>query len=228
MTVKDIEIHEKYFFSKYGIILDDFKKKFISTGDGGFQIFDNPLQAIIFSLYFQAFLKRYCTGGSINQIDKNLFQIIDAIDLRFAISYDKVYWYNNNYFGPAIINNARILSRDSLNRLLVDANTIKWLSRNINAPENLLDIDINSLSNTSFFKTYDKKLTSYLFDKAGKILALDIQKIGTLTAKETKLDIFNMHLQAKLSIKVEHQDYGIYIITLGNLNTSGIDNKNSA
>jgi hypothetical protein len=36
----------------------DFTENFIDMGDGGFQIFDNPLQALLFSIYFQANLQR--------------------------------------------------------------------------------------------------------------------------------------------------------------------------
>lgn len=222
MTMTDIKKNEPYLFSEYGNNLADYKKKFISTGDGGFQIFDNVLQAVVFALYFQVFLKRFCTGGSLNEIDKNLFKLVDTIDLRFAISRDKIYSYKSNYFGPAIINNARILSKDSLNRLLIDSNSIKWLSRTINAPENLIDINKKSLSKTMYFKDYDKSQKSFLFDESDQIVSVDIQKVGALKAKETKLDIYNMHVQARINVKVEHQDYSIYMVSLGNLNTTGI------
>lgn len=223
MAVTNIIKHEKYFFSGYGESEADFKKKFISTGDGGFQIFDDVLQAIIFATYFQISVRRYVTGGATGQFEKNLHKIVNSLELRYAISRDKIYSYKSNYFGPAIINNARILSKDNLNRLLVDLNSISWLTKNINAAENLLDIDKDALAKTSYFKDYDKSKGSRLFDTSGKILAVDLQKVGTLKAKETMLDIFNMHLQAKLEIIVGHHDYKIYVVTLGNLNTSGIN-----
>ncbi|MGC4102859.1 hypothetical protein [Ferruginibacter sp.] len=215
--------HEKYFFDGYGATEVDFKKKFISTGDGGFQIFDDVLQAVIFATYFQTALRRYVTGGATGPLEKNLYKVVSSLELRYAISRDKIYSYKSNYFGPAIINNARILSKDNLNRLLIDLNSISWLTKNLNAAENLLDIDKESLAKTSYFKGHDKSKGSRLFDTSGKILSVDLQKVGALKAKETMLDIFNMHLQAKLEIIVGHHDYKIYVVTLGNLNTSGIN-----
>lgn len=222
LTATNVLKHEKYFFDGYGTNEVEFKKKFISTGDGGFQIFDDVLQAIIFATYFQICVKRHVTGGATAKFDKNLYKIVSSIDLRYAISRDKIYAYKANYFGPAIINNARILSKDSLNRLLVDLNSIAWLNRNLNSPENLLDIDKDALEKTSYFKSYDKSKVSRLFDESGKIFSVDVQKVGALKAKETALDVFNMHIQAKLDLKVGHHDYNVYVVTLGNLNTSGI------
>ena len=43
---------EKFFFQDYCTSTKEFKKNFISTGDGGFQIFDNPIQSLIFAAYF--------------------------------------------------------------------------------------------------------------------------------------------------------------------------------
>lgn len=220
-TVHTITESEQFFFSEYGDNEDAFKKRFISTGDGGFQIFDNVIQAVIFAATFQAVMKRFCTGGSTESIDQNLYQLIDTIDLRYAITLGKVYNYKSNYFGPAIINNARILSKDSLNRMLIDSNSVKWMNLTINSLENLLDITKEKLVDTKFFKDYNQDLGTYIFEK-GSILSVDIQKVGTIKAKETTLDVFNLHLQAKLGLIVEHHDYGVYIVSLGNLNTSGI------
>lgn len=222
-TVFNICKHEPFLFDSYGKSPRDFKSRFISTGDGGFQIFDNEIQAITFALYFQMLLKRFCTGGGISNITKNLFKIVNSIDTRFAISRDMIYSYKGNFFGPSIINNSRILSKDNLNRFLIDANSIKWLSHNINAPENLLVLDKKSLLQTEYFGQYNGEMKSMLFDESGKIITLDLLKVGKITAKDTKLDVFNLHIQAKLDINVDHHQYSTYIITLGNLNTSGIN-----
>lgn len=222
-TVQNIRDHEPYLFSDYSTGITEFKRKFISTGDGGFQIFDNVLQAIAFTLVFQMNLKRFNSGGSTDNVAKNLHKIVDSIDLRFAITIDKIYSYQNNFFGPAIINNARILSQDNLNRLLVDSNTIKWLTYNINTPENLIDIDKEALSHTEFFKHFNKDLHSTLFAENGGILAVDVQKIGKISAKATTLDIFNVCIKCKMSLKVDHHTYPVYIVTVGNLNSSGIN-----
>jgi hypothetical protein len=222
MAADNTREYEKYFFSSYASNYIEFKAKFISTGDGGFQIFDNVLQALIFATYFQIGLKRFVTGGAIDRIEKNLHKIVDSLELRYAISSDKIYSYKSNYFGPAIINNARILSKDNLNRVLLDRNSITWLNKTLNSPENILAINKEDLSKIDYFKKNDKRNKSKLFDSSGKIFSVDVQKVGVLKAKERTLDIFNIHIQAKLEIKVDHKEYNTYVVTLGNLNTTGI------
>ena len=84
-----------------------------------------------------------------------------------------------------------------------------------------MDLDKASILMTSFFREYDPSLNSYLLEN-GQVLSADIQKVGAIKAKETVVEIFNLHLQAKLGLKVEHHEYSIYVVSLGNLNTSGI------
>jgi len=223
VTVNNVFKFEQFIFNSYKKETEEFKKNFISTGDGGFQIFDNPIQAIIFSLYFQMNVKRYCSGASKNAHFKKLYKIIDSIDLRYAVTIDIVYSYQANFFGPAIINNARILSKDSLNRLLVDSNTIKWFNMNINSIENLMDLDINSLLSTTYFRDYNPKLKSILFNDKSHFKSVDVQKIGRIEAKFSSLDIFNLHIQTLIKLQIEKHDYNTYIVTLGNLNTRGIE-----
>ncbi len=54
-----------------------------------------------------------------------------------------------------------------------------------------------------------------------KITTTDIQKIGEIEAKNTTLNIYNLHLQFLGSIR-ELKDIPI-AITIGNLNLGGID-----
>lgn len=223
ITVINCSEQEKFIFSGYGNNKEDFKKNFISTGDGGFQIFENPIQAIIFSLLFQSNVKRYCSGVSTNKIAKKLYKLVDNIELRYSITTDSIYLYENNFFGPAIINNARILSKDSLNRLLIDECSIRWLSKNVNGIETLIALDKNSMLKVDYFKGYDGDLTSYFFNNSGLINSVDIQKVGKLKAKQTEIDIYNLHVQAEVYLEISHHDFNTYVISLGNLNTSGIE-----
>jgi hypothetical protein len=96
-TVKSCRLQEKYFFQKYGLTFEFFKKNFISTGDGGFQIFDDPLQSLIFSSYFQFKVQRFNSGSYITPTLENLYRIIGRIELRYAITFDKIYAYDNNF-----------------------------------------------------------------------------------------------------------------------------------
>jgi len=223
ITTSNIIECEKFNFNCYGSKIDDFKQNFISTGDGGYQFFDNPLQAILFAIYFQANVQRYISGGSPVEFMQKLHKIIDSIELRYAITYDQIYYFKTQYYGPAIISNARILSKDSLNRLLVDSNTINWFTNTINAVENLLDLDKATLLLTRFFKDCDLALPSNLFDKGDMFKSVDVLKIGQIEAKATTLDIYNLHLQVLLSLDTDKHDYDRYLLTLGNLNTTGIN-----
>ena len=139
-TVKKVLEFEPFIFSQYGNELTEFENNFISTGDGGFQIFNNPIECIVFAIYFQTIVKQFLSGSNTTADRKKLREIIEDFDLRYAITSDKIYHYNSNFYGPGIISNARILSKDTLNRLLIDAHTMHWFTNNINSVENLLDI----------------------------------------------------------------------------------------
>jgi len=222
-TVITITTHEPFVFKPYTLDYSEFKKRFISTGDGGYQIFENPIEAIVFAIYFQMEVKRFNSGGSTLMRFKNLNNLIKSIELRYSITTDLLYEYETNFYGPAIINNSRILSKDRLNRLLIDKNTLDWLTRNINTPENLIDVDKSSFLLTNYFKTYDINLKSLIFDKKGSFISVDFLKIEVLKAKNTELSIFNLHIQVAMNIAIEKHMYNTYIITVGNLNTKGIE-----
>ncbi len=130
----------------------DFINYFIDSGDGGFQIFNNPFEAIIFAIYFQAAIVRY---NSNNQGTTALYNIIGEINLRYSLTFDKLYYYNKNYYGPAIINCARIMSKDKLNRFLLDKNAIVWFNQNINGIENLQSLIIEDIEETNIFGKFD-------------------------------------------------------------------------
>lgn len=223
ITVGNCIKQEKFIFSKYGKNKIEFKKNFISTGDGGFQIFDNPIQAIVFALLFQANIKRYCSGGSVDSVAKKLYKLVDQIEIRYAITMESLYKYGSNYFGPAIINNARILSKDSLNRLLIDEGSIQWLSKNVNGVETLIALNKSNMLKIAYFKDFDPELTSFFFNKRRLINSVDLQKVGRLEAKQTTVDIYNLHIQAEVLMNITHHDFNTYVISLGNLNTSGIE-----
>ncbi len=222
-TIKDLIKGEPFIFKEYGLKDVDFSKRFISSGDGGFQIFNNPLEAVIFAIYFQMNVKLFLSGSGMIDHSKLLSSLIDSIDLRYSITSDLTYFYNSNYFGPGIINNARILSKDNLNRLLIDSNTIKWFTKNLNSIENLLVMNKKSFISTEFFKTYDDSLTSLLFNSNNSFKSVDVLTIGSIMIKNTPLEIYNLHIQAIISLKTQNSISKELVVTLGNLNTAGIE-----
>ncbi|SEN53592.1 hypothetical protein SAMN05444671_1776 [Flavobacterium sp. CF108] len=228
LTIKMCLKNEPFFFSNYGNKLSDFKENFISTGDGGFQIFDNPFQSLLFCGYFELNVRRFNSGSYISTLNKNLFSIIDRIELRYCLTYDKIICYDNNFYGAGIINNARILAKDSLNRLLIDQNSLRWFEHHINTIENLTVITLNDLLEISLFKDLDKKLTSLLFKKSyNYIKSLDILKIGNIISKNTNLNIYNLKIQFEIGFDKERgmfkKEYANFVFTVGNLNTQGIN-----
>lgn len=100
---------------------------------------------------------------------------------------------------------------------------MKWFTNNINSVENLMDLDKSTFIQTNEFKDYDIELKSRLFNDKGSFKSVDVLKIGSITVKNTPLDIYNLHIQALLSLAIEKHQYSKFIITLGNLNTSGIE-----
>jgi len=221
--------NEGFFFNNYAIDYEGFKEKFISTGDGGFQIFDNPIQSIIFGAYFELNVRRFNSGSFVSIQNKNLHDIIGRIDLRYCITFDKVYNYDANFYGAGIINNARILAKDNLNRLLIDNWTLKWIEQQANTIENLVVAKKADFLKMPAFKTFDKKSDSKIFndsDESTGAKSIDVQKIGSIRSKNTQLDIYNLKIQFLFNFNgtkpVFEREFKSFLYTIGNLNTQGI------
>ena len=201
---------------------ESFNNQFIDTGDGGFQIFETPIHATAFVINFQLIVRYY---NSFRYFPK-LRKIIGPLGLRYAMTHDKIYKFNSNYFGPAIINNSRILSKDSLNRFLLDENTFNWFLYQINGIENLPHASMQQLKGLMAFvdfKEVDGNNHIYEDDEGfdfGKIISCDIQKIGDITSKKTLLSVYNLHLQYQGSLG---DDKFNTVISIGNLNAGGIN-----
>jgi len=205
------------------------EKNFISTGDGGFVIFDTPLHALFFAINFEMVIRAY---NSYHLFPK-LRNIIGSLSLRYAVSYDTIFRFDHNYYGSAIITNARILNKDTLNRCLIDQATYDWFLISIDGLENLQVLTIEDIANIYDFLDYDRKwiaegvneiLDRNADNRRTGIINSDILKVGQIQAKETLVNIFNLHLQISMQIysdrKVESKR--TITVSLGNLNTSGI------
>lgn len=212
-----------YLFQKY--TASKLERDFIHTGDGGFQILDTPLHAVSLAINYELFIRYY---NSFHFYPK-LRKLIGPISLRYSIATGAVFQYNQNYFGPGIINCARMLSKDDLNRCLMDQSTHDWFMHTMMGVENLQFISIEDVSTYPQFALYDKSFAKdyeMIFPhnkdfSFQKIISTDVQQIGEIKAKHTTLNIYNLHLQFLGSIR-EAKDKPI-VITIGNLNLSGID-----
>ncbi len=224
-TIKLCLENNQFVFQNY--TKKQIEKAFISTGDGGFVIFDTPLHALLFNINFETLVRTY---NSYHLFPK-LRDIIGSISLRYAITYDTVYFFENNFYGSAIIINSRILEKDSLNRCLIDQDTYNWFLINIDGIENLQVLTINEIANIYEFQYYDKKflrqgnneIMNTRISRYSGIINSDISKIGQITAKEMDLNIYNLHLQVTLKASATNSKIKRTItVSLGNLNTAGI------
>lgn len=207
---------------------EHFEKNFISTGDGGYIMFDTPLHSLVFAINFALVLRTY----NAYHLYPRLRRIIGGLSMRYAITLDKIYMFENNFYGRGIINNARILSKDDLNRCLIDENVHSWFTINMEGVENLQVITIEEIANIFDFRNYDRKYLETHQDEIFQhdvtrrygIINADILKIGKISSKETELSIYNLHLQVTLHLTNDDdpRQKKTITISLGNLNTSGI------
>jgi hypothetical protein len=199
--------------------------EFISAGDGGFFVFDTPLHAFIFNTSFHAALRIFNTGHKFPRLS----QFIGEIVIRSAITYDNIFYYENNAYGKGIITNARILSKDRLNRFLIDNNVYNYFTRFFNGIETLPIITKENVKRIlkiegDFQSTYfpnsdnpaeEKQKTYY------PIRNINIQKVEDLFEKEAQLTLYNIEVQIELHLNelFSHSDHNNYIFTVGNTNT---------
>jgi hypothetical protein len=226
-AIEQCFVNHKYIFQKYD--RQRINDHFISTGDGGFFIFDTPLHSLLFAINFAIVLRVY----NAFHFYPKLRRIIGSINLRYAITYNKIYKFGDNHFGRALINNARILQRDNLNRCLIDQNVNTWFLVNIGGLENMQVITMSEISNIhDLLDDYD---SSILDEHADEIFGIiekstygiinsDILKIGKIQSKSTELNIYLLHLQVSIK-RINDDDPNqtkVFTISLGNLNTAGI------
>ncbi len=218
--------NHRFIFQKY--TAERIERNYISTGDGGFFMFDNPLQALIFACNFAVVLRVF----NAYHYYPRLRRIIGGINMRYAITYDKVYTFEKNYYGRGIINNARILIKDDLNRCLIDEHVHSWFTTNLDGVENLQIVTIKEIANIfEFSKDYDHSLLEAgdeIFENEPSrkygIINSDILKVGFIQSKETSISVYNLHLQVTIALTNDDDPDQKRVITvsLGNLNTTGI------
>ena len=213
-----------FIFQKYKP--DTFEKSFINTGDGGFQIFETPLHAAVYAIHFELIVRYY----NAYQFFPKLREMIGPLNLRYAMTRDYIYKFDSNYYGPCIINNNRILDKDSLNRFLIDENTFNWFTLHMSGVENLQFISLEEIHRITDFKEYElqnrdnkKSIFPNQMDfQYRQIISTDIQKIGKIKIKSTTLSIYNLHIQYIGSMN-NNDNKTLITLSLGNLNTSGIN-----
>ena len=222
LTVDNLIEHEEAFFSKENA--PDLGNDYIDTGDGGFLIFERPLFALLFLIYFQANLLVYNTSN----IWPELSYLTKALSVRYCLTIHGLYKYESTWYGPAIINNARILAADKLNRLLIDSNVKDWFDLNTNGIETLAVLSLEDFKLTENLKGLllsGQGKKSLIFPSKSSpmniIRNVNQSQIGQVNIKDDLLSVYNLHIQCFLNY-TKSPEIGKNVITIGNLNTQGI------
>ena len=107
--------------------------------------------------------------------------------------------------------------------------TLKWFEQHLNTIENLAVVKKSDFLKLPLFKSSDEDDISKLFDSDDEdtaIKSLDIQKIGSISSKNTQLDIYNLKIQFLYNFvgvkPVFEKNFKSFLYTIGNLNTQGI------
>jgi len=223
---------QTYLFQKYKGT--NFEAQFIDTGDGGYLLFDTPIHALVFAITFELLLRLFNSF----QWYPGLRTILgEEISLRYAMTYGGVFSFGTNFYGPSIIDNARILGRDHLNRFLVDCHTCHWFTNSIRGIENIPCVGLKDLQDLPEFSDYDPlmidKDNGHFFPHEGDVKAqsrwkdIDILKLADITAKTQTMCVYGLHIHYVTTLvprKNAKSKKGVPVtITLGNLNTSGIE-----
>lgn len=204
------------------------RAQWIDTGDGGYQLFDTPLHALLFALSFETDVRSYNSG----HFYPKLRQVVGALSLRYCITTQTAFRFEHNLYGAAIINNARILSKDTLNRCLVDQNTFDWFMDRFNGVEGLEFTTLDDVKKLPDFAGYDREYLSksnvlipaeWSNDTELPIHLVTAQKIGTIQAKEIGFSVYSLYVQLLLLLSENRLSKGSkFVISLGNLNTVGL------
>jgi len=221
---------------------ESIQKRFIDTGDGGFLILDNPLQALAFALHLEWYLQLFNTDRLYREVHRAILgksvdwklpsgESSEAISCRFALSFDEVYVMNfkenpgagqtYNYYGQGIIDCSRIMSLDKSTRLLSDQNTCDWFSKVVGGFENIPEATIENISKMDEFSGYifdtDDRSFSFFRQNHNSHKLITSSSI-TRGEKEIKgnrtIPVFNLFIQAR-SNAIEGTEKATLSINLG-------------
>ena len=228
-TYESLIESEKFLFYMYD--MNKLKKGFIHIGDGGFQILPNPLYGIVFALHFEMNLRSFNSG----RIYPHFSKYLKGVKVRYTEAFDDLFRYNGNFFGPAIIKASRIISRDKLNRFLMDQDSYDFFLHEFNGVETLSMMSQEMIQKSKYFaefdySKYDRKKGLVIRDssEAGSTIEnIIIQDIGFIDTKSESYSVYNFFCQFSFdhyeeNSKEPHKNYNRIRVSLGNLNPQGL------
>lgn len=218
--------YEPVFSSRYkngeGEKDNELERDLVNTGDGGYLFFKNPIDAILFLTRFNTSLHLFNSYHLYPNLRKYLG---GPLTVRYTITYGRLYKIDSKYYGPAIIKNARIISKDKLNRFLIDDKTYEWFLLNTNGIENLPNlrleqmdhlIDPNSKDNESLKSVY------FSHDTEGSHFQhIFCQKLEKISVKDDDFEVYNLMIQYFVNTAYNEKAVS-FITSIGNMNCNGI------
>ena len=207
---------ESFFSHRYE--KEKVEERFIDTGDGGFIEFLYPVDAVVFAMIFNAYVHLFNSF----HIYPKLRKFLGPITIRYSITYDMLYKINEKFYGPAIINSARIMSSDRLNRFLIDEKTYEWFLLNTNGIDNLPFVKKSDLKHLNKKVSTEGLSTNALGDQTKGIRTVFCQKLEKIHVKDDGFDIYNLTIQSLCTFGNESPNSISVVSTIGNMNCSGI------
>lgn len=214
--------HETFFSSHYDKGKNELEKDLINTGDGGYLFFTNPIDAIVFLSKFNTFLHLFNSY----HLYPNLRKYLNGpLTVRYTITYDRLYKIDSKYYGPAIIKNARIISKDKLNRFLIDDKTYEWFLLNTNGIENLPNLRMEQMGHLIDQNSKNKEpLKSVYFssnNERSHFQHIFCQKLEKISVKDDDFEVYNLMIQ--YFVNTSYNEKAVpFITSVGNMNCNGI------
>ena len=126
-----------------------------------------------------------------------------------------------------------MLSKDRLDRFLIDKNTYDWFLDRTIGIENLMSLNLQHIKKVEEFVKYDtNKLAAsnnnaiippyYYNNTTEGIKSIDVQKLGEIKSKLTLLEIYALHVQAVIFYQGLFSGELFVTVSVGNLNIEGI------
>tara|TARA_B100001939_G_scaffold346591_1_gene365730 strand:- start:1053 stop:1982 length:930 start_codon:yes stop_codon:yes gene_type:complete len=231
MTETTLKTRERMFFPTSTFIPR------IDTGDGAFLIFPAPIHALLYAIWFEIHLRIFNSY----RLTPQMRALVGSLTVRYALTHDALVKIeptgddpaDNQFYGPAIINAARIVAQDKLNRFLLSEQAFDWFTHLFTGIENLQSLSAQEIAQV--MSVYYPNPASSIAHAKQSILGnhpdqhyglttCDVQQIGEIQTKDRNLAIYNLHIQALAALlpASDSSDEIRVTVSIGNQNPLGL------
>jgi hypothetical protein len=206
----------------------EFNENFKHTGDGALIVFDTPLEALVFNCYFTYFLHLInsqillerlilALSASTDTLSEKALEKKHRIIVRSVITYDEAFEYEGvaatgagKYFGKSVTNCARLLSKDSLNRFLIDESTQEHFFNLFHGIENIPSYDVATIAHIrsehtgstpgdALISNLFKPILSEFHKRHNSFIQCHARQLDEMSAKKDQLSAFNTEVKVIFS-----------------------------